>query len=53
MPFLFQVSLAGSCQPNSIKAQAQHETIEPYRFLTIVCSVPDVTRYAGKTGLIQ
>ena len=53
MEFLFQVSSAGSHQPNSIKAQVQRETIQPYRFLTILCSVPDVTRYTGKTGLIR
>ena len=48
MAFLFQeVRLV-----NSIKASVQRETIEPYRFLTILCSVPDVTRYTGKTGLI-
>ena len=53
MVFLLQVSAAGSNQPNSIKAQVQHETIKPYQFLTILCSVPDVTRYTGKIGLIQ
>ena len=53
MAFLFQVSAPGANQLNSIKAQFQHETIEPYRFLTILCSVPDVTRYTGKTGLIR
>ena len=53
MAFLFQVSLAGSHQPNSIIDQVQRETIEPYRFLMILCSVPDVTRYTGKTGLIR
>ena len=53
MVFLFQVSSAGLHQPDSIKAQAQRETIEPYRFQTILCSVPDVTRYTGKTGLIR
>ena len=41
MAFLFQVSAPGANQRNSIKAQVQHETIEPYRFLTILCSVPD------------
>ena len=34
MAFLFQVSVPGANQPNSIKAQIQGETIEPYRFLT-------------------
>ena len=53
MAFLFQVSSAGSHQPNSIKALVQRKTVEPYRFLTILCSVPDVTRYTGKTGLIR
>ena len=53
MAFLFQVSSVGSHQPDSIKAQVQRETIERYRFLTILCSVPDVTRYTGKTGLIR
>ena len=48
------LSSAGSHQPNSsIKAQVQHETIEPYRFLTILCSVHDITRYTGKTRLIR
>ena len=46
MAFLFQVSAPGSNQPNSSKAQ----TIKPYRFLTILRSVFDVTRYTGKTG---
>ena len=53
MVFLFQVSSAGSHQPNSIKAQVQCETIKPYRFLTILCSVHDITRYTGKTRLIR
>ena len=53
MAFLFQVSALGSNQPNRIKAQVQRETIEPYRFLTILCSVHDLTRYTGKTGLIR
>ena len=53
MAFLFQVSSVGSYQPDSIKAQVQRENIERYRFLTILCSVPDVTRYTGKTGLIR
>ena len=53
MVFLFQVSSAGSHQPDSIKAQVQCETIEPYRFLMILRSVPDVTRYTGETGLVQ
>ena len=52
MAFLFQKSVAGSNQPNSIKAQVQRETIEPYQFLTILCSVPDVTHYTGKTTSI-
>ena len=47
MAFLFQVSSVGSHQPDSIKAQVQRETIERYRFLTILYSVPDVTRYTG------
>ena len=49
MAFLFQVSAFGSNQPNGIKAQVQRETIKWYRFLTILCSVLDVTRYTGKT----
>ena len=49
MAFLFQVSAPGASQPNRIKAQVQHETIEPYQFLTILCSVPDVICYTGKT----
>ena len=52
MAFLFQVSAPGANQSNSIKAQVQHETIEPYRFLTILCSVPDISRYTGKSGLV-
>ena len=51
MVFLFQISAPGANQLNSIKAQVQCETIEPYRFLMILCSVPDVSCYIGKTGL--
>ena len=50
MVFIFQVSAPGANQPNNIKAQVQRKA--PYRFLIILCSVLDVTRYAGKTGLI-
>ena len=53
MAFLFQVSAPGANQPNSIKAQVQRETIKPYQFVMILCSVPDVIRYTGKTGIFR
>ena len=49
MVFLFQVSTPSANhknKPNSVKAQIQCETIEP---LTILCSVPDITHFIGKT----
>ena len=53
MVFLLQVSAPGRNQPNNIKTQVQHKTTKPYQFLTILCSVPDITHYTGKTGLIR
>ena len=50
MAFLFQISAPGANQLNSIKAQVQCKTIEPYKFLTVLCSVHDITRYTVKTG---